>query len=201
MDQILRILFLFRSGIAFEHHFCLVMPQVIGVVIMRQALTIISVELIKPLFVRVSGTAGRTQPPFTKSTCDISRLLQHFRHRISIFRKRFLTLRFSFFISPDIGMSRMQTSHQRRTRGGTHRTPGVMLGKQHSVSRQFVDIGCLNIFLPVTTHISVTEIISKNINDVRLRIFCSGTGSRCYQHRSQPVQNHFCIHNCMIDKV
>ena len=46
---------------------------------------------------------------------------------------------------------------------------GIMLRKFHSFSGKSINIRRLNLFLTVTTHFSITEIICQNVDNVRLR--------------------------------
>ena len=53
-----------------------VMPDVVGVVAVREKLAVEAVELVDPLLVRVAACADESQSPFAESSCPVARRLQ-----------------------------------------------------------------------------------------------------------------------------
>ena len=62
----------------------------------------------------------------------------------------------------------MQTRHQHTPRRCTHRTARVMLCKFHTPACQAIDMGRQKLILPITAHITVPQIISQDVYNIRM---------------------------------
>ncbi len=88
---------------------------------MRLSLAEISKPMIESLPVGNTGREWAAQPPFTDTTCFIPRFLEKFSDREGICWNRVLAFRLNFAIAPDVGMARMQASHQTAAGWGADR--------------------------------------------------------------------------------
>jgi hypothetical protein len=69
-------------------------------------------------------------------------------------------------IAPDSCMAGMLAGHQHTPGRGTYRASGVGLGKTQTVCGQLVDIRGFDLFLSVTSQVTVTQVIGHNENDI-----------------------------------
>ena len=113
MDQILRI-DLTPFFIVFMQEDCIViMPQMIGIITMCLTLAVVSEKLIEAHCRRDRGRPRIPQSPFTENTGGISRRFHQFTQGIGIGTHRLLSFRIDLFVSAYLGMSSMQSGHQR----------------------------------------------------------------------------------------
>ncbi len=63
-------------------------------------------------------------------------------------------------------MSQVLSCEEHTSRRSTHGRPSVELGKSHSLGCHAVEMGGVNLFLPITPHLSVTQIIRQNEHNV-----------------------------------
>src|SRR5665648_34837 len=98
--------------IAIKKDFLIVVPQVFGIIIVRQRLTIEAKEFIKSLFFRNTICAWTAKSPFSKCTGSITGFFKQFGNCIDVLWKRLLPFRFHLFISSNIGMTSVQSGHQ-----------------------------------------------------------------------------------------
>ena len=166
MDQILRIDFSSFIIVLMQKYSVAVMPQMVRIIRMCLTLAVITEKLIKPHICRNRGRAGIAQSPFTKNPGRITCRFHQFSQSISIFSHRLLSFRFDLFIAANLRMTGMQSRHQGTTGRGTDRTTGIMLGKQHTFLCHPVDIRSLDLLLSVTAYISVTQVISQDIDNI-----------------------------------
>ena len=89
-------------------------------------------------------------------------------------------------VAADMPVARVLPGHQRRPRGGTHRTSGIGLREEHPLAGHAVEVGRLDVFLPVTSQIAVSHVVAQDENDIRLCIFFRRTGIR---HESRGDQS------------
>src|SRR3546814_6819530 len=72
-----------------------------------------------------------------------------------------------FIIATDIGMSRVPAGQQHATGRSTDGNAGIMLGKAHPFNSHTVQIWCIDLLLPVTTQLTVPQVIGINVDDIR----------------------------------
>ena len=175
---------LFKALIFFEDDFFLIVPQIAGIVVMCQSLTIVANESVKALIVGITFWAGKSQPPFSKSACCIALLLEHFRQGEYAIRKRILPLWFDFFIATNKCMSGMEPSHESGSGGCTNRAARIVLEQLHSFCSHAIQIRSLEIFLAKGAQISIAQIVGENEDDIggaislvrRRSLLSGGTG-------------------------
>src|SRR3546814_7215502 len=73
-----------------------------------------------------------------------------------------------FIIATDIGMSRVPAGQQHATGRSTDGNAGIMLGKAHPFNSHTVQIWCIDLLLPVTTQLTVPQVIGINVDDFRM---------------------------------
>ncbi len=177
-EQVVRILTLRAAPVSVQEHLLPVPPEIHGIVAVRPALVQIAEPFIEPLFVGDPGCLRIANPPFSCNAGGISGLFQDFRHGHIVGFQRHPALGRAVIehqLAPDPahvsaygGMSQVLTGHQDTPGGRTHRSPGITLGKPHSLLGQLVNMRGLNPFLPVTAQIMISQIIGHDENDVRL---------------------------------
>ena len=170
----------YDSGISFLFT---VSVQEIGIVQMCLKLTYITVKFIYTPFIRCGAGTFIAARPFTENSCNIAVLLHDFGQNNVVFIIRFLSYDREifidavchgrnifpiFFITTHMSMPSVLPGHQRSTGRCTNRTTGISLGKQHTFLRHTVEVGRLDIFLPVTPQVAIAHIIAENENDIRL---------------------------------
>ena len=69
-------------------------------------------------------------------------------------------------VATHLGVARVLASHERSTRRSTHGATGIGLGEAHTLTRHTVEVGGVDILLPVATHIGIAEVVAHNINNV-----------------------------------
>ena len=121
----------------------------------------IAEKLVEALSVGMAWRALEPKSPFSKRTCSIPGLLQNFRNRHILVQKVLPAT-----ATTDRRMAGMQPSHEYTPGWRTTVGTGVSLGELHAFGSQTVDIGGLDLFLPVTTQCTVTEIVSEDKDDV-----------------------------------
>ena len=149
MNKVRSVLLCLKTFVALQHNFLLVVPQMIRIVVVCNALTVISVKFIKSLEVGVAFRTGITQSPLAECSGNISGILQSLSQRIGFCFQRILTFRLPFPVAANEGVTGVLTGHQRRARGCTNGGAGVMLGELHPIPGQFIDIWCAEQLLPV----------------------------------------------------
>ena len=71
-------------------------------------------------------------------------------------------------ISTNVGVAGVLPLEETTAGGSADGASGVVTGEANSLGSHLIEIGSLNDFLPVTTEVSVSEIVCENVNDVGL---------------------------------
>ena len=189
--------------------------QEIGIIEVGLKLTDISVIFIDSPFIR-SGHRTFVPPcPFAKHAGSISVIFHDLRQNdmfriirvlsdnreffiIAIHHRRCLSP--ILFIATYFTMSGMLSGHQRRTRRCAHRTSGIGLRKAHTFTGHVVDVGRTDVWLSVTTQISIPHIIAHDKDDIRfLRVMCLLLMGKCLRATQPDKQctaiNDFLVHS------
>ena len=75
-------------------------------------------------------------------------------------------------IAPAQAVPRMQTGHQRTSRGRADCRTGIELGKPHPFLRQLVEPRSADLLLPITSQVAVAEIVGEDEDDIGLVMLC-----------------------------
>ena len=170
MNKVLRVStfsVLYAQVVVFELHPFVVIPKMVGVIAVCQQLAIVSVESVATLIFGIAGRADVAQSPFAESGCFVACIFHYFEDCTGIGGKRELPFRIEFEVTADRRMSAVRTCQQAGAGRGADGCPRITLRKTHSVLCQTVDVGCLELFLSVTTQVTITQIVRKDKNDIR----------------------------------
>src|SRR5690554_2725823 len=120
MNNIWRILSGLAATVSFQNYFILIVPQMVGVIVVCQSLTVVSEKFIKPLIVGVAFRAGIAKSPFAKSAGCISGFLQRCGKRVGFSLQRILPFGLPLLIPANKRVTGVLSGHQRRARRSTN---------------------------------------------------------------------------------
>ncbi|MBA7679943.1 hypothetical protein ES703_88249 [subsurface metagenome] len=170
--KIVGILSLPSVFIPFEHMFLIVAPKVSRIITVCLSLAIVSIEIIKPLFVWLACSSRASKPPLSYGSSGIARLLKDRRQSLCVWRQR--TLPFlcwvlpstHFIIIPDITMPGVLSSKQSAAGRRAYRASRVVLSEFYSLRCQLVYVWRSDLLLPITAQFTITQVICKNVNNI-----------------------------------
>ncbi len=136
-----------------------------GVIRMRDALIFPTGKMIKAMRhgVHRSLVAGLPKAPLAVSSSRVTGILKQARQRrhIGVQRRSSLAT-----IATAMHAAWMLPRHQYRAGRRTNCVTGIMIGEQHPLVGKAVNIGRLELLLPVAAEITHTEIIRQNIDHI-----------------------------------
>lgn len=135
----------------------------IGVIIVRMGMVEKADEFIEPLLRRQAFGILLSQTPFADATRMIAGLFQELGDG-EIVRAQILIAP----IAAHERMSTMKPGHERTTRRRANGAAGVGARETNPLPCQFIEVGRFYLLLPITTEVSVTQVIGKNKNNIRL---------------------------------
>ena len=147
----------------------LVRPKMCRVIVVCDRLAIVAVEAMESLVQWIARASNRPQPPLAECPERLPQAPQG--EWQSQFPSRHWLLPLPTFPHPsaifsDVSMSRMLPTHQDTPRRRADIVPRIMRQEPHPLPGHAVQIGCLDFLLPITSQISITEIIGQNENDI-----------------------------------
>ena len=144
---------------------------------MGDSLAIVAKEMIEALGVRIPAGTHWTQPPFSHRCRGVTGIFKRLCEGKDTGCDRVLPL--TIFgeiprrlpVPPDLGMSEMFSAHENAAGRRTDRSPRVVSGKPHPLTREPIYMWRPDLGLPITSELTPTEVISEYENDVRLPPF------------------------------
>ena len=156
-----------RVHIVFQFNSFRVMPDVARIVAVGEKLAIEAIELIDALVCRISGCADVAKSPFTERSGSVAGLSHVMEDRLGSVRKRKLSFRIKFEVSPHRSVPAVGTGQKTRSGRGAHCGSRIALCEPDTSTREGVDVRSLEILLPVAAQIPPAKIIRQDEHDVR----------------------------------
>ena len=165
-----------------------IVPEMVGIVVVRETLAVVAVEIVHALLLRNAFSPGRTEAPFPVNSCGIAIFLEVAEDIVTVCRQRLLAFNREFLIAPDRGVSGVLARDEAGARRCADRCSGIMPGHQDALRCEPVDVGGLEMCLAHAAEISVSEVVCKYVNDVRpccrLSGLLSGATCDCKERKS-----------------
>ncbi len=166
-----------------------VLPHVIRIMVVRDALTIIAKEKVEPLFDRIAARIHRPKAPLADARGRVTGALQQLRDRDRVRGDRVLPFRLNLFVVADVRVAHGKARENPAARGRTHRARRIGLRELHPVFREPIDIRRRDFRLAVTTQLADAQIVRQQKHDVRL-LRIGDHGRRKQQHESNKDRFH-----------
>ena len=145
-------------------HVHAVANQVVGVIVVRVLLVVVTEEHIKALLLRHTGCACISQPPFAETTGRVTGIVQQAGHGRLISRKgeqADLTL-----VGAAQNVPRMLAGHQHAARRRTDGAAAVGLGKFYSFCGQTINVGRETILATIGREIADPRVVGEDEHNV-----------------------------------
>ena len=129
---------------------------------MRVNLVVIAKEHVKSMFLWYARRATATASPLAKAACGIARLFENRGHG-----QFFGAQRSAATIRTDRSVATVFPGHQATASRRTDRRTGQGLGETHSLPRHAVDGRGLNVGMPQTGQLVVTQFVRHDVDNIR----------------------------------
>jgi len=162
-----------------------VVLEIGGVKVVRIALAVVAIEVIKPLPKRIPRATLCSEPPFTKTTGRLPPVLECFGHRADALGQRKLPAKASwagildFLIITSEGVPTMHPGQQVAARRPIHGGTRVVLREAHPFTGELINVRRLDLLLTVAAQLLPAQVIGHDKHDVGgLFRRAGGTGRR-----------------------
>lgn len=143
-----------------------VVPQRRRVMIVGDALAVVTEEPVETLAQGIAGRSRAAQAPFAKRGGGVTAELEQARQGHCARGQWRLASGLDFAIVADDSVPGALTGHEHAARRGTNGVAGIMAGEPHALARQLIEIRRANLGLAVTPELSIAQIVGKDENDV-----------------------------------
>jgi len=177
-DAVVRIDLLSAEFVFGDSFDLAVPPEVVRVKSMCLSLANVAVEVVKALFLRVSGGVDDAKAPFAECAGGIAGVLENTCDCLGAFFQRPLAcnrgaedpscVTSNLYVVANLGAAAVQARHEDATGWGTDGVSAVVLSEFHSFGGEAVNIGGLDFFLAVAAQVRVAEIVGDDVDDVGL---------------------------------
>ena len=153
-----------------QHILALVLIEILRIISVRRPLREISVEIVISLIHRTALSTGTAKAPFANAGGSITLRLKYlsnshlrtWKMNIKSTQRGLLAL-----VSPHKCVTGMLSCHKAATRRGAYGRTGIMMGEQHRLPCQGINVRSLDQFLSIAADIADSHIIRKHKYDIR----------------------------------
>ena len=139
-----------------------VVPQMVGIIAVRQQLAIIAEKRVASLVLGITRGADESQPPLAKGCGSVTRLLERMKKGARPSWQRVLSFRIQLDIAPDVSVAAVHSRQEAGTRRGTDRSPRIALREAHARLGQAVDMRRFKLLLTITAQVAIAQVVGQD---------------------------------------
>ena len=143
-----------------------VIPERIGIKVVRETLAVVTEESIDPLLQRAAFGCWAAKAPFAERAAEIASIVESPDKRFRAGRNRILAFLANRAVVANESVPRMQTRHQDAARRRADSIAAVVPRETHPFRCESVDVRRANFRRAVATEVSITEIVGENEDNV-----------------------------------